>query len=1003
MHTSFFGHRRSRVLRFPSRGLLLLVAALSLAAPATAQNTAAFQGTISDNTGGVLPGVTVTLASNALLGGQDVVVSGADGSYRLPNLPPGLYELRFELPGFQTVVREAQRLTVGFTAEIDVTMAVSALEETVTVTGESPVVDVEQTATSIALTREVLEAVPRGRGLMDAYIMTPGVITSGAPQVGDSNFAARKAIINYGVAAQPKLMVEGINITTGPDTNTGVYVSFLSYEELEVRASGNDAEVMTPGIAMTAVIKSGGNDFSGSGNFGFQRPGFQANNIDAELAAQGISDSAPLRRYEEYGFDLGGRVTRDRVWFYTGMDRQIRVDNRFGFAESTGPDGFYRTADDVQGDYNAELNTFTLKLTGQLSTASRVSALYQSGDKLQPQNGGGRLRPLEATRDYRDETKLWKVGYQNVPNSRVIFESNYGWGGYFANYDAGRSPEPARDTATKISRYDQATRLRTGPYERSDQRPRGRLQSDSSLTFLPPSAAGSHEMKLGVTFYWEKHSTGILDNPSGNYVLWYDGCDGPGILPDMSNCRPDEIEVWNNPVDPDNLSRTQSVYFKDSWRMSDRFTANLGVRWDRQRSLLQAQTYPGSPYYPEVFPRLEFPAQDINQWTRMVPRVGFAYDLSGDGQTVLKGTFGIFNYTIGESFAGAYNANSLSRARFAWNDLNRDNMFDPGEANLTHNPVTGAGTGATGAACTVSAVECERNADFITRTGASTNQVNPDLEQPKIYESTLALERELVPGLAARFQYVYKNFQGFFNNVRVDQFAAYERQIAVQDPGVDGLPGTADDGDTLRLWDYPAEARALTRQLRMNSTEADKFHTFEVTLTRRASSRWSAVGSFWYTWTDALLSRPPTNPNLRDLFNRNQTTSWNATASVVYNLPADTTASLSLQSRSGVYGQRTARFTRAHGLIGLSSIDVPVEPYGGVNGETRSQAMNVVSVRLSKAFNLGHGQAAVNFDVFNLFNSNAAVSRDYRSGATFYEVDEILAPRIARVSFDYRF
>ena len=1002
MYGSFFTRPRSQVLRFSS-GALLLVAILAVAAPASAQNSAAFQGSIEDNTGGVLPGVTVTLTSDALIAGQAIVVSGADGVYRLLNLPPGIYQIMFELPGFQTVVREEQRLTVGFTAEIDVVMGVSALEETVTVTGESPVVDIEQTATSIALTNEVLEAVPRGRGLMDAYIMTPGVITSGAPQVGDSNFVARKSIINYGVRGQPKLMVEGINITTGPDANSGVYVSFLSYEELEVRASGNDAEVMTPGIAMTAVIKSGANQLFGSGNYGFQRPGFQANNIDAALAAQGISDRAPLRGYQEYGFDVGGRIVRDRVWFYTGMDRQIRTDNRFGFAESTGPDGRYRTGDDVQGDYDAELNTFTLKLTGQLSTANRVNALYQSGDKLQPQNGGGRLRPLEATRDYRDETKLWKVGFQSVPNNRAVFESNYGWGGYFANYDAGRSPEPAKDTAGKISRYDQATRYRTGPYERSDQRPRGRLQSDSSLTFLPPDAAGSHEMKLGVTFYWEKHSTGILDNPSGNYVLWYEGCDGSGILPDMSNCMPDQIEVWSSPVAPDNLSETQSVYFKDSWRVSDRVTLNLGLRYDRQRSFLEAQTYAGSPYYPEVFPRLEFGAKEINQWTRAVPRAGFAYDLTGDGRTVLKGTFGVFNYTIGESFAGAYNANSLSRARFAWNDLNGNSMFDPGESNLTHNSVTGAGTGATGAACTVSADACMRNPDFLTRTGASTNVINPDLEQPKIYESTLALERELVPGLAARFQYVYKNLQGFFNNVRIDQFNAYDRQITVQDPGVDGMLGTSDDGAELMLWDYPAAARSLTKQLRTNSTEADTYHTFEVTLTRRASSRWGAVGSFWYTWTDALISRPPTNPNLRDLFNRNQTTSFNATASVVYNMPADTTASLSLQTRSGVYGRRTARFTRAHGLVGLSSIDAPVEPFGGVNGQTRSQTMNVLSVRLSKAFNLPAGQASINFEVFNLFNSNAAVARDYRSGATYYEVDNILAPRIARMSFDYRF
>lgn len=969
MHASFFTRRRSRALRFSS-GALLLVAVLAFAAPASAQN-AAFQGTISDNTGGVLPGVTVTLTSDALIGGQAVSVSGGDGVYQLPNLPPGVYQLSFELPGFQTVVREAQRLTVGFTAEINVTMAVSALEETVTVTGESPVVDVEQTATSIALTNEVLEAVPRGRGLMDAYIMTPGVITSGAPQVGDSNFAARKNIINYGVRGQPKLMVEGINITTGPDANSGVYVSFLAYEELEVRASGNDAEVMTPGIAMTAVIKSGGNDLSGSGNFGFQRPNFQANNIDRELAAQGISDSAPLRRYEEYGFDLGGAISQDKVWFYTGMDRQIRVDNRFGFAESTGPDGYYRTADDVQGDYNAELNTLTVKLTAQLSQSNRINVLYQTGDKLQPQNGGGRLRPLESTRDYRDETAIYKGGFQSVPNNRMVFESNYGWAGYFANYDAGRGPEPAKDTAGKVSRYDRATRFRTGPYERSDQRPRGRLQSETTFTYLPNS---SHEMKMGLTLYWEKHSTGILSNPSGNYVLWYNGCTGAGILPDMSNCAPDEIEVWNNPVDPDNFSRTQSIFFKDTWRANDQITVNLGARWDRQRAFLKPQTYPGSAAYPLVFPQSSLPALEVNQWSRFVPRIGVAYDVTGDGLTVIKATAGVYNFVIGDRFAGIYNANSLARARFEWNDANGNNLFDAGEALLNSDP---------------------NNPDFVTRTGASTNFVNPLLKQPAIYEVTVGLERELLPGLASRVLYVYKDLDEQFDTVNVEHLRAFSIRRQFIDPGPDGMTGTADDGDLLDVYDHPASFRGQIRQERRNSDFRDNYHTVEFTLTKRATARWSAVGSFWYTWTDRNLNLTPVGPN-GYRFNKDETTSWNATASVVYNMPQDVTAAFNLQSRSGVYGQRTARFT---GLEGLRSVWLPVEEYGS----QRAASMNVLSVRLTKAFELGFGRAGINFDVFNILNSNAAVARDYRSGAAFGEVDEILAPRIARVSADFRF
>ena len=263
MRTKLSTRRHTRPRR-PVWALLLIIGVIALAAPVSAQNTGVFQGTVADDTGGVLPGITVTLAGDALIAGPAVVVTGGDGTYRLGQLPPGLYELMFELPGFTTIVRDNLRLTVGFTAEINVTMVVGALEESITVSGESPVVDIQQTATSIALTREIIENVPRGRGLMDAYMMTPGVITSGAPQVGDSNFVSRRDIQNYGVKGQPKLQIEGINISTGPDENSGVYVSNLAFEEIEMKASGNDAEVMVNGLSMTGIIKSGGNQFHGS-------------------------------------------------------------------------------------------------------------------------------------------------------------------------------------------------------------------------------------------------------------------------------------------------------------------------------------------------------------------------------------------------------------------------------------------------------------------------------------------------------------------------------------------------------------------------------------------------------------------------------------------------------------------------------------------------------------------------------------------------------------------
>ncbi len=755
----------TRRVSFQSRtvwALVLIVGLIAWASPSSAQNTAAFAGAVADDTGGVLPGVTVTLTGDALIAGPAVAVTDGEGSYRIGNLPPGFYQLSFELGGFRTVVREGLRLTVGFTAQIDATMNVGAVEESITVSGESPVVDIQQTATSIALTREVLETIPRGRGMMDAYILTPGIITSGAPAVGDSNFVARKSIINYGVAAQPKLMVEGINITTGADANSGVYVSYQAYEEMEMKASGNDAEVMTNGLSMTAIIKSGGNQFHGAANYGFQRPGFQGNNISGELADLGrVQDRAPLRSYLETGAELGGRIVRDRLWFFAAYDIQSRVDNRLGFRDGTGPDGYYRTDDDSFGDYTAGLDTLTFKLTAQATATNKFTFLYQTGDKTQPQNGGGGSRPLEATRDYRDETAIYKGGWQSTPSNQTFIEVNGGWAGYFANYSAARG---GTDFAGATSRYDADTGYRTGAYERSDQRPRGRLQLDGSVSYL---AGNDHEVKMGTSLYWEKHSTGILSNPSGNYQLRYDGCEGPGILPKMDNCAPDRFIAYNYPVDPSNYSRTQSLYLKDTWTLTDRLTANIGVRWDRQRAFLREQTYDGSAEFPTVFPNGTFPALDVNQWSRFVPRVGVAYDVTGDGRTLIKATWGIFNYTIGDALRRALQRQLRRDGQFRWSDPDGNNEYTPGEVNLDL-----------------------EGADFISITAARNNRVNPDLQQPITYEATVGIERELLPGLGIRALYVSKNRQDYFYQNVLRPYGAYSVQTQHQDPGPDGRLGT---------------------------------------------------------------------------------------------------------------------------------------------------------------------------------------------------------------------
>jgi len=269
--------------------VLALVALMSAAgagaAIAQSVSSGTIEGTVKDESGSVLPGTTITIASPQLQVGQLVQVSDAAGNYKFVDLPAGTYRLRAELTGFSALVRDDLRLTVGFNARVDVMLKLGAVEEAVTVSGQSPVVDVTSTAASVAFTKEVLDAIPRGRDLQNIFAMAPGV-TQAVADVGGSTMAQRQNLSSYGVLSQPKLQVEGMNITMGADQNTAIYFNDSTLEEVQIKSSGNDAEVSVPGISMVAIMKSGGNTFHGTYQASTESPKLQADNLDSALQAQ---------------------------------------------------------------------------------------------------------------------------------------------------------------------------------------------------------------------------------------------------------------------------------------------------------------------------------------------------------------------------------------------------------------------------------------------------------------------------------------------------------------------------------------------------------------------------------------------------------------------------------------------------------------------------------------------------------------------------------------------
>src|SRR3954470_824558 len=246
-------------------------------------------GQVTDESGAVLPGVTVTATSPALQAQAVTSITNERGEYRLSPLPIGTYEVAYALSGFQGVKQQSIRLTVGFVAKLDVALKVGSLEETVTVSGQSPVVDVTSTSTTTQLTKETLELIPTTRnGLLSLMAQAPGV--RGNLDVGGNNFSAVPAFHAYGQDGEQWSTLEGV-LTFAPlgGYASGNYWDYTSFEETRVGAIGKTVEVPVRGVQMEAIVKAGGNDFHGGAFYGGTNHLFQSTNIDDALRAQGIS------------------------------------------------------------------------------------------------------------------------------------------------------------------------------------------------------------------------------------------------------------------------------------------------------------------------------------------------------------------------------------------------------------------------------------------------------------------------------------------------------------------------------------------------------------------------------------------------------------------------------------------------------------------------------------------------------------------------------------------
>jgi hypothetical protein len=483
--------------------------------------------------------------------------------------------------------------------------------------------------------------------------------------------------------------------------------------------------------------------------------------------------------------------------------------------------------------------------------------------------------------------------------------------------------------------------------------------------------------------YWRGLSVGLRSSPAGNYTLVTDTVSG---VPNVGA----EIRILNSPTRPKPRTNYFAGYIKDTWRVTDHVTANLGLRIEQQHSFLEAQSREASPDFPTLFPAATFAPLDVLTWSSYVPRFGIAWDMGN--KTVVKATYGRFANGLSDNFANNYNPFSNVTDAFRWHD-NGDLLYQPGEVNLDPN-----------------------GPDFLSITGTNTSILNKALLQPMTNEATTSFERELRPNLGVRVLYVFKNVIDQYDTTNTARpRSAYNIPLTRRDAGPDDILGNADDGKPVTIYDYDAAYRgaAFVQNQLQNTPRNDHYNSIEFTITKRSSGRWSAIASYWaiknHRWiptnnTTSPYSIIPDNPN-GDLNALDETWRWAGNVSGSYRLPYGVQLGAFLQSKIGVRGQRTTIFraTDPDGGTPLrqqTTVTLRMEPLGAQT----APAINVFDMRASKEFRLlGEHRVEFDFDVFNLLNSSAPLAMNFQSGPTFRYATDVVAPRVARLGVRYSF